>query len=155
MPICPLLPLALVALCLAGVASNIQADPLPLRSIAKGAVSGITEPRKDVIRDAESWEKFWGKHRAQAKDGAALPAVNFTNELVIAVTLGRKHTGGYTVEIVRAEPDDQHLLVTVRRTAPRPGALSLQVLTAPFHFVAVPRSALPVQFTEAKPAATP
>jgi hypothetical protein len=62
--------------------------------------------------------------------------------------MGTKRTGGYTIKIVRVEPTGKSLKVFVKQSSPPPGSLSIQALTAPFHFVAVPRSDLKPEFVE-------
>ena len=126
---------------------------LPIRSLAKGAFSGVKEARHEVIRDADAWEKFWKLHSVSGSSVEKIPAVNFAREMVIAATMGTKRTGGYTIEIVRVEPAGKSLQIVVKQTSPPPGALTIQALTAPFHFVAVPKSDLKPEFVEDKPAA--
>jgi hypothetical protein len=70
--------------------------------------------------------------------------------MVIAVTMGTKRTGGYAIEIVGVEVVDKKLKISVKETSPPPGAMAIQVLSAPFHFVAMPRSDFAVEFEEAK-----
>ena len=130
-------------------------DPrsLPIRSLARGAFSGVKEARHEVIRDADVWEKFWKQHSVAGSSAEKIPAVDFAREMVIAATMGAKRTGGYTIEIVRVEPAGKSLQIFVKQTSPPPGALTIQALTAPFHFVAVPKSDLKPEFVEDKPAA--
>ena len=128
------------------------AGALPMTNIAKGAFSGITEARQEVIRDKAAWEKLWNQHNVTTKQGGRIPEIDFAKEMVIAVTLGRKRTGGYAIEILSVAAEDKKLKVTVKRTAPAPGAMVTQALTAPFHFVAVPRSDLNQEFVEVKAA---
>jgi len=135
--------LAIVALVGCTIATG--ADPITLRSLGKGGFSGIKEARQEVIKDKAAWEKLWTEH---AK--TPVPEVDFAKEMVIVATLGTKRTGGYSVEIVSAEPAGKKLRVTVKQASPPPGALAIQALTAPFHFVAVPRSDLEVEFLEPK-----
>ena len=128
-------------------------DSIPIRSIARGGFSGIQEPKQEVITDRKIWEQFWSKHSRLMKPATALPEVDFTKEMVIAVTMGTKRTGGYAVEVVSVEAIDKKLKITVKQSSPPPGAMTIQALTAPFHFVAVPRSGLKPEFVvEAKPA---
>jgi hypothetical protein len=122
-----------------------------VRSLAKGAFSGITDARQQVIKDAASWEKLWKQNAVSLEPAAKVPAVDFTKEMVIAVTMGTKRTGGYAIEIVRVEAADAALKIFVRRTSPPPGALTVQALSAPYHFVAVPKSDLKPEFAEVKP----
>jgi hypothetical protein len=126
---------------------------LPIRSIAKGGFSGIQEPKQEVITDKKIWEQFWSKHSNLTRPATALPEVDFAKEMVIAVTMGTKRTGGYAVEVVSVQPADKKLKIAVKYTSPPPGAMTIQALTAPFHFVAVPKSDLKAEFVvEAKPA---
>jgi hypothetical protein len=70
--------------------------------------------------------------------------------MVIAVTMGTRPTGGHKVEITRVEETSGRLEVSVKQTSPPKGAMTIQMLTAPFHFVAVPRSERKVEFVELK-----
>jgi hypothetical protein len=128
-------------------------DPqvLPIRSLAKGALSGIRDAKREVIRDAGHWEKLWKEHAVSAGARAKIPAVDFSKEMVIVATMGGKRTGGYSIEIARIEPAHKELKILVRESAPPPGAMTIQALTAPFHIVAVPRSDLKPEFVTAKP----
>ena len=135
---------------LAGCTIATGADPITLRSLGKGGFSGIKEVRQEVVKDKAAWEKLWTEHARPTRNDSPAPEVDFAKEMVIVAALGTKRTGGYSVEIVSAEPAGKKLRVTVKQASPPPGALAIQALTAPFHFVAVPRSDLEVEFIEPK-----
>jgi hypothetical protein len=122
-----------------------------MRTLGKGTHSGITRAGERVIRSADGWQKLWKEHTANMEPPAPLPAVDFTREMVIAVFMGEQRTGGYAIEVARVAPGPKALVVEVRRASPRPGGIGIQVLTQPFHFVAVKKSELPVRFTAAPP----
>ena len=143
----PLL-LCLPAMLLLGCASNTWADPLPIRTLVKGAFSGIQEPTQQIIRDKTIWDKTWAKHSANSKTAGKMPEVDFSKEMVIFVTMGRKSTGGYSIQVTKVEPIGEKLRITVSRTAPPAGAMTIQALTAPFQIVAVPKSDLSPEFVE-------
>jgi hypothetical protein len=142
-----------LAISLLGCATATGGGPLLIRSLAKGAFSGIQEARQEVVKDRAAWEKIWAQHNANTTRAVPLPEVNFSKEMVVVATMGTKRTGGYSVEIVRAEPRGKKLRIGVQQTSPPPGAMTIQALTAPFHFVAVPRRDLELEFIEAAPAA--
>jgi len=127
-----------------------QAHPFPIRTIAKGAISGIQEPTQELIKDQAAWEKTWTRHATRVLEKR--PEVDFSKEMVILVALGRKNTGGYTIEVTKVEPVGDKLQITVRRKSPTPGAMTVQMVTAPFQMVAVPQSDLAPEFVEAKAA---
>src|SRR5437016_6642799 len=92
--------------CLMGCVSINGAQPLPIRSLAKGTFSGIRDARQEVIKDAARWEKLWNQHATSAAAAEKIPTVDFSKEMVIAATMGTKSTGGYMVEIARVEIRD-------------------------------------------------
>ena len=123
-------------------------DKIAVRTVAKGAFSGVTEAKQEVIKTEAAWDKFLSAHHANAKSAPQLPAVDFAREMVIAVTMGRKNSGGYAVEITGVEATANRLKISVKRTSPVPGAIVITALTAPFHFVAVPKSDLRPEFVD-------
>jgi len=129
---------------------NANDRSLLIRSLPKGALSGIKEAKQEVIRDAAAWERFRKQHSISEQSAERIPPVDFSKEMIVAATMGTKRTGGYTIEIVRVEPTEKSLKIFVKRTSPPPGALTIQALTAPFHFVAVPKSDLKPEFVDAK-----
>lgn len=138
----------LLSVGLFGCVSIKGAQPLPIRSLAKGAFSGIREARQEVINDAAHWEKLWNQHGTSTGSAEKIPAVDFSKEMVIVATMGTRRTGGYSIEIVRVAPTGKTLSIAIKQGSPPPGAITIQALTAPFHFVAVPRSDLKPEFVE-------
>jgi hypothetical protein len=62
-----------------------------------------------------------------------------SGRLYIAVFAGSKRTGGFAVQLERAERDGDRLLVHARFSEPPPGAIVIQVLTSPAHLVLIER----------------
>src|SRR5262249_5076555 len=124
------------------------AQPLPIRSLKKGAFSGLREAKQEVVKSADAWEKLWKQHSTAAGQSEKIPTVDFSKEMVVVAALGTKRTGGYSIEIVGAEAKDKTLRISIKKTSPPPDAMTIQSLTAPFHFVAVPKSDLQPEFVE-------
>ena len=108
---------------------------LPMRSIDQGQGSGIEAAKQVNARNVDEWDALWKEHAGSR----ARPSVDFTKEVVAAVFLGSRPTAGYGVRIVRARQDGVALVVSYTETRPAPGALAAQVLTSPYHIVAIPR----------------
>jgi len=135
--------------CLLNCLAANAAQTLPIRSLKKGTFSGISEVKQEVVKSGDAWEKLWKQHTIAAGESDRIPAVDFSKEMVVVATMGAKRTGGYTIEIVGVEPKDKTLKISVKKTSPPPDAMTIQALTAPFHFVAVPKSNLKPEFVEA------
>jgi hypothetical protein len=131
---------------LAGCVTQAPPRALAWRTLAKGAQSGLAAPRREVLRDEAAWLRLWAAHAADLGAIRLPPPVDFAKEMVLAVALGPRRTGGHRVDIVGAAVEGRAIVVRVAEVAPAPGVMVPQVVTAPFHFAALPRSAAAVRF---------
>jgi PrcB C-terminal len=111
--------------------------PLSIATVEKGYRSGIRGPLQTVIRNQDEWNAFWKRHSSTDNNPAPAPIVDFNREMVVGIFLGEKSTGGYEVEIVRAEQSDAAIYFYYREKSPPPGGMVTQALTQPFHLVKV------------------
>ena|SRR5712672_1594661 len=119
---------------------------VPMRAIDKGATSNMDGARQASARTVEEWSKLWTQHAGER----ARPAVDFNREIVVAVFTGTRPSAGFAVEIVGVKEDGAALVVSYKETRPAPDSVAAQVLTSPFHIVAVPKgSATTVRFERA------
>jgi PrcB C-terminal len=133
--------MAMAALLVAVLQNN-----LPMRSIDQGPESRIDMSKQVSARTADEWDALWKEHGG----GRARPAVDFSKEVIAAVFLGSRPSAGYSVQIVRARQEGASLIVSYTETRPAPGALAAQVLTSPYHIVAIPKgSTTDVKFERA------
>jgi hypothetical protein len=128
------------------LAAVLQPAPSPLRTVGKGPTSGIDEPRQVTIRSPAEWSALWEENGA----GTPLPAVDFRSEMVAGVFLGTRPTAGYGVEIVRAVSNSDTMVVEFVETMPSHDAVTAQIITAPYHLVAIPRHDGPVTFKKVR-----
>jgi hypothetical protein len=110
---------------------------LSVTTVEKGYRSGIRESLQTVIRNRDEWNVFWKRHSFTDPNPTLAPIVDFDREMIVGIFLGEKSTGGYEVEIVRAERRDSSLYFYYREESPPPGAMVTQALTQPFHLVRV------------------
>lgn len=115
---------------------------IPMRTIDKGTQSRIDEARTVTVRSPEEWATLW---RAHAPDKPP-PPVDFTREMVVGVFIGTRPTAGYAVEIVGARQEGDALVVEYRVGSPARDAITAQILTTPYHLVAMPKSGGEVRF---------
>jgi hypothetical protein len=106
------------------------------RTIDKGDQSNVDAAKQVVVRDAAAWRTLWQQHSPDRP----LPAVDFAKETIVAVFLGSKMTAGYTVTILSTTEGGGALVVKYRETRPpATGGVTAQVLTFPYHIVAIPK----------------
>lgn len=121
-------------------------SPKPMTTIDKGEQSFVDDARQVVIRSASEWAELWRKHAADRKQ----PNVDFGRQMVVGVFLGSKSTSGYGVEIVGTREDRNALVVEYRETQPSRDAMTAQIITMPYHLVAIPKRAGDVRFEKTK-----
>ena len=106
-------------------------------NVLKGYRSGIREPLQVVVRSQAEWSALWRKHSSDLY--STPPTVLFDQEIVVAVFLGEKTTGGYDITIVRAEQNADELVIHYQEKTPAPGSPVIQVFQQPFHIVRINR----------------
>ncbi len=110
--------------------------------------SGIAAAKTTVVKDASAWSALWSEHKKNMMPPPALPAIDFSRQMVLGVFLGERPNGCYTVQIEKVTRADKKLTVEYREGIPPPNAICTQALTAPSHLVAVERSDDAVEFVK-------
>jgi hypothetical protein len=110
-----------------------------VRSIDRGFDSQMDEARQATVRTAAEWETLWRQHAGER----ARPPVDFGREMVVAVFLGSRPTAGFSTEVVGTREEGPALIIQYREARPPAGSILAQVLTSPYHIVAIPRQAAP------------
>ena len=121
----------------------VVSTAISFTSVAQGTRSQIQEPRQVVVRTAADWQTLWTAH-----DSAAAPTVDFSRAIVVGVFLGTRPTAGFSVRITAVTAKDGGAVVEYVEGRPRPGGMTAQVLTSPFHLVTVPRTIETVVFKQ-------
>jgi hypothetical protein len=116
------------------LAAILQAS-VPMRTIDSGVTSNMDAGRQATAGSVEEWSKLWTLHAGER----TRPAVDFSREVVVAVFMGTRPSAGFTVQIVRVRQEGPALVVSYTETRPAPDSVAAQILTSPFHIVAVPR----------------
>jgi hypothetical protein len=118
-----------------------QAAPAQ-RTLEHGTQSYVDSGKQIVARTPAEWDAAWKGHAPNRPE----PAVNFDREMVVGVFLGSRNTAGYAVEITGTQVEQGALVVRYRETIPPRAAVLAQIVTSPYHLVAVPTSQGPVRF---------
>ncbi len=106
----------------------------------EGQHSRITERRAVVVADEAAWEKVWKEH----DQNAPVPAVNFSEESVVAVFLGETNTAGLKVQIVVQKDmlDENRLNVFYKEVRPAAKPFAAAMVCQPFAMVKVRKASV-------------
>jgi len=105
-----------------------------MKTIDKGDHSNMDDAKQAAVKTVEAWKQLWQQHSPDRP----LPAVDFTKEMVVGAFMGSRPSAGYTLEIVSAIEASGTLVVRYREASPSRGTMTAQVITSPYHLVAVP-----------------
>jgi hypothetical protein len=115
-------------------------------SMAYAAYSGVRAPSNMVIRDATAWSELWQNIHALTEPVPPLPNVDFSEEMIVAVALGTRPTGGFNVFLADAAESSDVVQIEVIETRPGSDCITTQALTQPVDLARVARRDAPVQF---------
>jgi PrcB C-terminal len=113
-----------------------------MTTINSNHMSGIDTPQQSVARTAGEFETLWRRHAPSQP----LPAVDFGKQMVLAVFLGSRPSGGFNVQITNVQSFGKDLVVQWVETRPAPGMSAATVMTSPAHLVTVPQTDGAVRF---------
>jgi PrcB C-terminal len=112
---------------------GVAASDLEVRRIGQWSHTGISESRRQVIRNANEWAQFWSELGVGDR-----PAIDFSSNLVVAVAAGQRSSGGYEIQVQRVALANGELTIEVQETAPGPNCVTTGALTQPVDVVTVP-----------------
>lgn len=113
-------------------APSIASGNLEIRRIGQWSNTGIAESRKLVIQDNETWATFWSQLGVGER-----PQVDFSRNVVIAVAMGQRSSGGYDIAVQGVSEVAGELTVDVVETSPAPTCATTMALTQPVDVVVV------------------
>ena len=106
------------------------------RTIEKGDQSNVDDAKQVLVRTEAEWAKLWLQHSPDHPR----PAVDFSKEMVVAVFMGSRPNAGFSTTITSATAANGALVVRYKETMPGPGSVSAQILTFPYHIVAIAKA---------------
>jgi hypothetical protein len=110
--------------------------PAVPRTIDKGDQSNVEDAKQVLVRTEGEWAALWRQHSPDRP----LPMVDFSKEMVVGVFMGSRPNGGYSTAVTTTTAGNGALIIKYTETVPPRGAITAQVLTFPFHLVAIPKS---------------
>jgi len=122
----------------------VAPSPVPISTLAIGTHSGhplgqIIDGGELLVTDAATWATLWAQHTSVFFPSPPAPAVDFTQQFVVAHFSGWHSSGGFSTEITGADLSITTLGLAITSTSPAPGCPVTLAITHPFHFVTVPR----------------
>jgi hypothetical protein len=140
---------------LTGALPGIRRSELPGEPVTLSRVqgvprhySGMEERARLVVESADAWQAAWSRMHQGTAPSPAAPEIDFAREVVVVAAMGGRPTGGYSIEVSAAARQGGETTVRVVETSPARSCVVTQAITTPVDAVRLPRTALPVVFSE-------
>jgi hypothetical protein len=159
--------LGIIALVLVSGCVEEDKEEISFETLSKGEHSTHIEKENLVIQDKETYYELWWGLFPEINEcldcGArGIQEIDFSEHTVIAVFMGEKNSGGYSIEIVKIvdEPAPpfarcgdgarciSKAIVYYKETKPGPDDIVTEALTQPYHIVKTEKLNRLVRFEE-------
>jgi hypothetical protein len=112
------------------------------------AFSGYSEPQGFVVHDSTTLLLVWSMIYRDFSPKPPIPSVDFTNQMIVVVALGRRPTGGYDILLDSATYGPSGVTVFFHSVGPDRSADVAQVVTQPADAGILQRVAGPIEFQD-------
>lgn len=125
-------------------------DQVSFSAIRTGSNSRIeTQGMYELVTEGD-FQVYWARSTGQAPETA--PRIDWNRQKVVAIHLGKRPTGGYSVMVQRIQKDITFATITAVERKPVPGQYVSEGITSPFVLIRVDRLTIPfkLSLTEAR-----
>jgi len=127
--------LLLCSSCSINVLNNLNTNAGITFEVLKQEVYGGREKEStEVVKSQAQLDKLY-----KELGGADAPKIDFEHNNVVAIFMGQKNTGGFSISVRKISIDDNVATVTVRRTTPE-GGIATMALSAPYCIAIIPKT---------------
>jgi PrcB C-terminal len=115
-------------------------EKLPHETVLEGTHSAISEKRELKINNNDEYQKLMADVYKDLDQMPRIPEVDFNKYSVIAVFIGTRSSGGYTVSVDMVTVSDKGLNAGITETKPGKTCIVSDALTSPFVIVKFPKN---------------
>lgn len=126
----------------------IENQGVKFEMLIASSIGGYLTPQIKVIKEQESLLDTYSQLNKYRKPAFSIPTINFEKETIVAVFMGQKNTGGYSVSIVDIVDKGEKIVVKVKETKPNENEMVTMAITQPFCIVKVDNAAKEMVFVK-------
>lgn len=121
-------------------------DLLTFETIEQDFYGGITDSKFLVINDLKSLHDIYDAINKDRLPILEIPTINFEKEMVLALFLGEKTTGGFSISVERILSDNNNVSVFYKTITPKQDEMVTTVMTQPYCIIKMPKTSKEVVF---------
>jgi hypothetical protein len=112
---------------------------VPFTVLSEGSNGGFDKDTLILIRSNDEMNENWRKLFSNFVELPDMPAVNFSNQMVVILNMGEKNNGGYNISVTSVVEKELQLAVYADYISPGPNCLVAEVISYPFTVIAIPQ----------------
>lgn len=116
--------------------------------LTEGTHGGFNDAQTLVIKDQKGLQKIYTQINMTRRPGLPIPKIDFEKEMVIALFMGEKNSGGYSAKVESVKEKGKEFEIVVKETAPE--GVTTTVICQPFYFCKVKRNDGQIVFKKAE-----
>lgn len=111
-----------------------QDKKLKFIELKQGTNTEIEREQQKIIKSPEEWSDLWTE---MFPTEMIAPATDFSKKDIIAVFMGRRNTGGYSIKIKEVIDKEEYIEIHVEEYSPSENCFVTQVLTNPYNIIEI------------------
>ena len=150
----------LIAICIflsssCGSGINKNTNPLlqniiAFELLAQDFYGGMTESKFMVIKNEKTLDTIYNLINEGKTPVLKMPVINFEQETVLALFLGEKNSGGYSIDVEQIMNVNDKVNVAYKITSPKAGEMVISVMTQPYCIIKIPKTLKEIVFLQQK-----
>jgi len=116
---------------------NEKNNKVSFEILVEDQMGGFVKEETRVIRSHKELLQVYGYVNRMRKPGFSIPKIDFSKASVVAIFMGEKTTGGFSVTVESVMNKEGKVIVEVIETQPKSNDMATMAFTQPFCFVKI------------------
>jgi len=116
---------------------NIEYAQVHFETLVEDPIGGYVKEEIRVVNDYEGLLEVYGYVNRIRKPGFSIPNIDFSKETVVAIFMGEKTTGGFSIAAESVKEENGKLVVKIKETKPGSKDMVTMAINQPFCFVKI------------------
>jgi len=121
-------------------AEQLIQETIPFQILLQNTYGGYTDSKFLVIEDNKSLTEVFNLLNKSRYPKLKIPVINFEKEMVIALFLGEKNSGGYAITVEQVLNKNNKVSVFYKVNSPKLGDMVTSVMTQPYSIIKMPKT---------------
>jgi hypothetical protein len=118
--------------------NNTPNQSTTIEVLNKNSHGGYTKSKTLVIKSQKELQEIYNQINMTRRPGFPIPEIDFDKEMVIALFMGEKTSGGFATTVEKVIENNNTLEIIVKETAPE--GIATTMICQPFYYCKVNRS---------------